>query len=170
MKKKTASKKTSLGKQYSNIKIIALSIKFLAILASISAFALFISVFYSTIISPEILKGTMAELLAKAMPIFATGFGAFTLERISCSLEKLEQEGLFSAITLITFTVLIGIYSSMFLGTMSYFAIPIYSLLGLVLVILISNKDKFTKDGNNTIVFLTLITAVLSFLAAFFPA
>jgi hypothetical protein len=152
-----------------SVQIVALSFKFAAILAAIAAFAYFISIVYSTIISPEILKGTLSELMAKAMPIFACGFGAFALERLSLALERLEQEGLFSAITLVTFSVLIGIYSSMLQGAMSFFAIPVYTLLGVVLVVLMINKDRFSKDGSNSLVYYTLITTVLGFLAAFFP-
>jgi hypothetical protein len=169
MKKKTATKSPTTGKLVMSVKVVALSFKFTAIISAIASFALFISIAYTSLSSPNFLTGTTAEVLAKLMPIFATGFGAFALERISSSLERLEQEGLFSAITMFTFIILIGIYGSILSGVMSFFVVPVAVLLALALVILVLNKDRFKKDGSNSLVYYTLITSVLAFLAAFFP-
>jgi hypothetical protein len=170
MKKKSAQKvtrKATAPKIQLDTKIVALSFQFLSIVFAVLTFFLFISVIYSAVISTEVLKTNSPEFMSRIIPIFAAGFGAFVLERISKSLERLEQEGLFAAVTIITFSVIIGFYSNVLQGTMSIFAIPVFAIIGVMLVILLLKKDIFTKDGNNSLVFFSLIYAILAFVSVF---
>ena len=138
MKKKPAPKNTN-----AIIQSVAFTFKFLSIISAIFAFFFFISIAYSIISSSDVLSGSSFEILVKISPIFACALGAYVLQRISLAIEAHEQEGLFSSITLITFSLLITIYSSMFQGTMTVIAVPLYLIFGFLLAILIINKDKF---------------------------
>lgn len=169
MKKKSAPIRSTSAtpKMVMSVKVVAISLKFAAIVAAILAFGYFITIAYSAILSPDKFSGTALQLLMKVMPIFATGFGAFVLERISKSIEKYEQEGLFASMILIAFTLLSAVYSTMFANTISYLAILLYILIAVGMIVLLMNQNKFKKDGSNSLVFFALISAVLTFLASF---
>jgi len=169
MKKKSAPIRNTNAapKMVMSVKVVALSLKFAAIIVALVAFGYFITIAYTAILSPDQFKGTALQLFLKVMPIFATGFGAFVLERISKSIEKFEQEGLFASMILIAFTLLSAVYSTMFSGTISYLAILLYIVIAVGMIVLLMNEKKFKKDGSNSIVFFALISAVLTFMASF---